>query len=171
MSVSEHAYDRNRTWTTAEVRPVIETCIRERAMYLGCMYKVMPKELFDLYAKRAMWEYGKLRKWTGPQNEPQTMVDFLGPAIESIGSTIGRGIVDSVDSERAVLTYKDGCALADGWREMGLSDEEVDYLCKVACYCDMGQADGFGLDCSFDCTMTEPGCDICRMILTRRSAE
>lgn len=169
MAVSEHAYDRNKTWTTQEVRPVIETCIRERAKYLGCMYKVMPKELFDLYAKKAMWEYGKLRIWDGPRGDPQTMVAFLGPAIESIGSTIGRGIVEFVDEEKAILTYKEGCALADGWREMGLSDEEVDYLCKVACYCDMGQSDSFGLDCRFECTMTEPDCDICRMILERRA--
>ena len=44
-------YNKKDTYTYEEVRPLIEAAMEDRARYLGFFYKVMPKELFDKYAK------------------------------------------------------------------------------------------------------------------------
>lgn len=162
-----YTFDRNKTYTFEEVRPVVEGCLKDRAKYLGHFYKVMPRDLFDKYAKEALWNYGKARDWKGEMGSVKTMVDFLTDAFVSVGCTIGAGVVAELDEDanKALLIFEDGCALVDGWREMGLTDDEIDYLCKVACYGDYGQSDSFGLKCSFNCTMTDKGCNTCEMVL------
>ena len=38
---------------------MIEAALEDRARYLGFFYKVMPRDLFDKYAKKAMYAYGE----------------------------------------------------------------------------------------------------------------
>lgn len=171
MEPKKYAPDKSKTYTWEEIRPIIVGCIKDRAKYLGMFYKHMPRDLFDKYAKQALMEYGAIRKVKGGPNDVNTIVEFLIPNFETPGSTIGYGVVESVEDDRAVFTFHDGCALVDGWHELGFSDEEVDYLCRIACYGDIGQCESLGLKAEFPCTMTTPGKDYCKMIVRKKDAE
>lgn len=54
-------YNKKDTYTYEEVRPMIEAALEDRARYLGFFYKVMPRDLFDKYAKKAMYAYGEYK--------------------------------------------------------------------------------------------------------------
>ncbi len=49
------------TYTYEEVRKIVESALEDRARYLGFFYQVMPRELFDLYGKRALYAYGEFK--------------------------------------------------------------------------------------------------------------
>ena len=54
-------YNKKDTYTYEEVRPLIEAAMEDRARYLGFFYKVMPRDLFDKYAKKALYAYGEYK--------------------------------------------------------------------------------------------------------------
>lgn len=75
-------YNKKDTYTYEEVRPLIEAAMEDRARYLGFFYKVMPKELFDKYAKKALYAYGEykalgLKAGAGREGDPQGLAEFL----------------------------------------------------------------------------------------------
>ena len=51
-------YNKKDTYTYEEVRSRIEAAMEDRARYLGFFYKVMPRDMFDKYAKKALYAYG-----------------------------------------------------------------------------------------------------------------
>lgn len=168
-SLSEkYVIDQEKVYTFEEIRPVVLKCIRERAKYLGMFYKHMPRDLFDKYAKLALYDYGAIRDVKTEAKGIGIIEDFLKSAFQSIGSTIGYGTIESKTENEIVFGMYGGCALVDGWREMGLNDEDVDYLCKIACYGDKGQCESLGLEGYFTCTMTDSGCDCCKMVVRTR---
>ena len=61
MTEQEIRFNKKDTYTYAEVREMIEGAMMDRARYLGFFYKVMPRELFDEYGKKALFAYGEFK--------------------------------------------------------------------------------------------------------------
>lgn len=159
-------YNKKDTYAYEEVRSMIEAAMEDRARYLGFFYKVMPKELFDLYAKKALYAYGEYKALgmgagAGHEGDPKGLADFL-VSCNSVANTldVGNRIVDQTDKYTTVR-MEGKCALVQGWEKMGLSPEEVEYLCYIASFGDFGHANALDLQGTWLCTSAQPGCDFC----------
>lgn len=159
-------YNKKDTYAYEEVRPIIEAALEDRARYLGFFYKVMPRELFDMYAKKALYAYGEykangLGAGKGHEGDPQGLADFL-VSCNGVGNTlaVGNKVIDS-NSETATVRMEGKCALVQGWEKMGFSPEEVAYLCDIASYGDYGHANALDLTGTWICTSAQKGCDYC----------
>jgi len=60
------------------------------------------------------------------------------------------------------------CVLVDGWRRLGVPDDEIAQLCTAARRIDHGTAEGLALTASFDSLISE-GDDCCAMRVRRPS--
>ena len=101
-------YAKKDTYTYEEVRPLIEAAIEDRARYLGFFYKVMPKDLFDKYAKKALYAYGEYKALglgfgKGNEGNPEGLADFL------VGAN---GVANTLAVGNQVLERDEECA----WR-------------------------------------------------------
>lgn len=166
MTLQEIQSTKKETYTYDEVRDMIEAAIMDRARYLGFFYKVMPRELFDEYGKKALFAYGE-SKADNPffsdyeKSDTKAMVDFL-ESTNGVNATPSIGIYCVEEGDGHAILNMDGkCALVKGWEQMGLSPEEVDYLCLIASYGDFGQCHALGLKGEWLETSTKPGCDRC----------
>lgn len=160
------AYNKKNIYTYEEVRPMIEAAIEDRARYLGFFYKVMPKDLFDKYAKKALYAYGEYKALgmgagKGQEGNPKGLAEFL-VACNSVANTlsIGNHISEKTD-EYTTVRMEGKCALVQGWEKMGLSPKEVEYLCEIASYGDYGHANALDLQGTWLCTSAQPGCEFC----------
>lgn len=159
-------YNKKDTYTYEEVRPIIEAALEDRARYLAFFYKVMPRELFDMYAKKALYAYGEykalgLGAGKGHEGDPKGLADFL-VSCNGVGNTLAVGnqvLEETADS--ATVRMEGKCALVQGWEKMGLSPEEVEYLCDIASYGDYGHANALNLTGTWVCTSAQKGCDYC----------
>ena len=82
MTPQELEFNKKDTYTYAEVREMLESAMMDRARYMGFFYKVMPRELFDEYGKKALFAYGQFKAknpfFDGkPTGDPKVMSDFL----------------------------------------------------------------------------------------------
>ena len=59
MTKQEFDFNKKDIYTYAEVREMMESAMMDRARYLGYFYKVMPRDLFDGYAQKALFAYGE----------------------------------------------------------------------------------------------------------------
>ena len=172
MTPQELEFNKKDTYTYAEVREMLESAMMDRARYMGFFYKVMPRELFDEYGKRALFAYGQFKAknpfFDGkPTGAPKVMSDFL-VSTNGVSATPAIGITCiEQDDDHAVLLMDGKCALVQGWEQMGLSPEEVSYLCEIASYGDFGQCDALGLKGTWLCTSTEPGCTYCKFLVEK----
>ena len=164
-------YAKKDTYTYEEVRPLFEAALEDRARYLAFFYKVMPKELFDLYAKRALYAYGAYKatnmgKGAGSEGNPAGLAEFL-VTCNGVANTlaVGNRIAEQTD-EYSVVRMEGKCALVQGWENMGLSPEEVAYLCEIAAYGDFGHSEALNLNGEWVCTSAQPGCDYCDFKIT-----
>ena len=163
----EHAqYNKKETYTYEEVRAMVEAAMEDRARYLGYFYKVMPRDLFDKYAKKALYAYGEFKAnglgaGKGHEGDPKGLADFL-VGCNGVANTlaVGNKIQESAD-EHVTVRMEGKCALVQGWERMGLSPEEVEYLCDIASYGDFGHANALDLQGTWECTSAQPGCDYC----------
>ncbi len=92
------------------------------------------------------------------------MAEFL-VSCNGVGNTLAKGnsIVESTE-EAATVRMEGKCALVQGWEGgMGLSQEEVAYLCEIASYGDFGHAEALGLNGTWLCTSAQEGCDHCEL--------
>ena len=166
MTEQEIRFNKKDTYTYAEVREMIEGAMMDRARYLGFFYKVMPRELFDEYGKKALFAYGEFKAenkfFEGREKgDVSAMADFL-ESTNGVSATPSIGIYCmEKDENKAILNMDGKCALVQGWESMGLSPEEVDYLCLIASYGDFGQCHALGLEGKWLKTSTKPGCDNC----------
>lgn len=160
------SYNKKETYTYEEVRAIVEAALEDRARYLGFFYKVMPKELFDLYGKRALYAYGefkanKLGFGADQKGNPSGMAQFL-VSCNGVGNTLAIGnMISEADDESATVRMEGKCALVQGWEKMGLSKEEVAYLCEIASYGDFGHAEALQLNGTWLCTSAQEGCEYC----------
>lgn len=159
-------YSKKDTYTYEEVRPMIEAAIEDRARYLGFFYKVMPRDLFDKYAKKALYAYGEYKALgmgagQGHEGDPAGLADFL-VSCNSVANTlaVGNHVCEKTD-EFTTVRMEGKCALVQGWEKMGLSPEEVEYLCDIASYGDYGHANALDLQGTWLCTSAQKGCDYC----------
>ena len=74
--------------------------------------------------------------------------------------------VEHADRHGVDLSMK-GCPLVDAWKAMGLSDEEVDLMCRIAAAVDEGTFDGAGLRVTFKERLGEPGGHACLLEIRR----
>lgn len=158
-------YNKKDTYTYEEVRPMIEAALEDRARYLGFFYKVMPRELFDLYAKKALYAYGEYKAamgcGAGSDGDPKGMAAFL-VSCNSVANTLAVGnCISQEDDESSTVRMEGKCALVQGWEKMGLSPEEVQYMCEIASYGDYGHANALGLTGTWLCTSAQKDCDYC----------
>lgn len=162
-------------YTYEEVRPMFEAAIRDRGRLFGFFYKVMPKDLFDKYAKEAWYEYGRFKSkmgtlYKGENGDVEEFADFMiseanfGVAGTSDGEAwrIERG------TDRSVVAFGGKCQLVAAWEQMGLSEEEVMYLCEVACYGDAGYTEELDLKGYFNFTSADPKHDYCEFVIEKK---
>lgn len=163
---------KKETYTYEELRPMFERCIMDRATYLGFFYKVMPRELFDLYGKKALWELGKFRHevrgWCPRKNDIECFGDYLVEGFDVNNTLDDHNEYVELTDDHATIHMLGKCALVKGWEEMGLSPEEVAYLCEIACYGDYGHTDVCGLKGTFTCTSAQPGKEYCEFIIEKK---
>ena len=74
--------------------------------------------------------------------------------------------VEAADASHMVITMR-GCPLVDVWREMGLSDEKVELLCKLSCGLDYGNFDTDLTKLSFTGYLGR-GDEECRLVVEKR---
>ena len=84
----------------------------------------MPRELFDLYAKRALYAYGEykangLGAGKGHEGDPQGLADFL-VGCNSVANTlaVGNQVIDKTD-DYTTVRMEGKCALVQGWEKNG----------------------------------------------------
>ena len=159
-------YLKKDTYTYEEVRPLVEAALEDRARNLAFFYKVMPKELFDLYAKKALYAYGAWKatgmgKGAGSEGNPAGLAQFLC-SCNGVANTlaVGNRIVEQTE-DTATVRMEGKCALVQGWENMGLTPEEVAYMCEIASYGDFGHSEALNLNGEWLCTSAQPGCDYC----------
>ena len=159
-------YNKKDTYTYDEVRTMVEAALEDRARYLAFFYKVMPRELFDRYAKKALYAYGEykangLGAGKGNEGNPDGLAAFL-VGCNSAANTlaIGNKIQEKTD-DHVTVRMEGKCALVQGWEKMGLTPEEVSYLCDIASYGDFGHANALELTGTWLCTSAQPGCEYC----------
>ncbi|MDE6997754.1 MAG: hypothetical protein K2P04_07760 [Oscillospiraceae bacterium] len=175
MTEQELKFNKKDTYTYDEVRRMIEDAMMDRARYLGFFYKVMPRELFDEYGKKALFAYGEFKAknpmFEGCQmGSPKVMADFL-VSTNGVSATPAIGISClEQDGDHALLLMDGKCALVQGWEQMGLSQQEVAYLCEIASYGDFGHCSSLGLKGKWLCTSTEPGCTYCKFLVEKDNA-
>ena len=171
MKEERPQYNKKDIYTYEEIRPLIEAALEDRARYLAFFYKVMPRELFDLYAKRALYAYGEykakgLGAGAGHEGDPQGLADFL-VSCNGVANTlaVGNKVCDKTE-EYTTVRMEGKCALVQGWEKMGLSPEEVEYLCEIASYGDYGHAEALNLNGEWLCTSAQKNCDFCDFKIT-----
>ncbi|MCQ4865312.1 hypothetical protein [Pseudoflavonifractor phocaeensis] len=173
MTEHDIRFRKKETYTYAEVREMLEHALMERAATVGFFYKTMPRELFDLYAKKALYALGRYRAQnkyfeTREKGDVMAMVDFLDNFGNGVSSTVDDGnYCVEHDEEHAIVNMDGKCALVLGWERMGLSPEEVDYLCQITGYGDFGQCEGLGLRGEWLQTSAQPGCANCVLKITK----
>jgi hypothetical protein len=74
--------------------------------------------------------------------------------------------VDRVDRQGVDLSMR-GCPLVDAWKAMGLAEEEVDLMCRIAAAVDEGTFDGAGLCVTFRERLGQPGGSACLLEIRR----
>lgn len=166
MTEQDKKFNKKDTYTYAEVREMLEGAIMDRARYLGFFYKVMPRDLFDKYGKRALFAYGEDKAQAEffrgrEKGDVSSMADFLVGA-NGVNCTPSIGISClELDDEHALMSMDGKCALVQGWESMGFSSDEVEYLCLIASYGDFGHCHALGLEGEWLSTSATPGCDSC----------
>lgn len=159
-------YSKKDQYTYEEVRGFIEAAMEDRARYMGFFYKVMPRDLFDTYAKKALYAYGEhkalvMGAGAGHEGDPAGLANFL-VSCNGVANTLAVGNHISEHTDEFTTVRMEGkCALVQGWEKMGLSPEEVEYLCCIASYGDFGHANALELQGTWLCTSAQPGSDYC----------
>lgn len=173
MTEREIRFNKKDTYTYSEVRTMLEHALMERAATLGFFYKVMPRDLFDHYGKLALYALGQYRAKnpyfdTREKGDVMAMVDYLWEKGNGVSSTVDDGNYCTEHDEEHALVNMDGkCALVAGWERMGLSPDEVDYLCQITGYGDFGQCEALGLKGEWLETSAKPGCERCILKITK----
>ncbi|MDD3797248.1 MAG: hypothetical protein PHE06_15030 [Lachnospiraceae bacterium] len=172
MTEREIKFNKKESYTYDEVRAMLEHAMMERAAAVGFFYKVMPRELFDQYGKKALYALGQYRAQnkyfeTREKGDVMSMVDFLATC-NGVSSTVDDGnYCTEHDEEHAVVNMDGKCALVKGWEKMGLNPDEVDYLCQITGYGDYGQCESLGLKGEWLQTSAQPKCPNCILKITK----
>ena len=164
--------EKERLFTYQEVRAMTEAALKERARYIGCFYKVMPKEMFDQYAREAMKEYGIFRVTMGQyKGEPGDHAAFAQMLAANVVNNTNSDIhfIAKADEEQTVVRLTGKCGLVERWIDMGFTPEEVDYLCEVVCEADYAYTDRLGLNARFVCTNAQPDSHCCDMVVKKKA--
>lgn len=174
MTKEDMQFNKKETYTYDEVRQMIEGAIMDRARYLGFFYKVMPRDLFDKYGKRALFAYGEDKASgeffsTYEKGDINAMSDFL-ESVNGVHCTPSIGIYCvEKDGEHAIVNMDGKCALVQGWESMNFSPEEVEYLCEIASYGDFGHCHGLGLEGEWLESSAKQGCERCIYKITKEA--
>ena len=112
-------YNKKDTYTYEEVRAMIESALEDRARYLAFFYKVMPRDLFDKYAKKALYAYGEFKALgmgcgAGHEGDPAGLADFL-VGCNGVANTlaVGNHVCDKTD-EYTTVRMEGKCAPLHG---------------------------------------------------------
>lgn len=119
--------------------------IKDRAVWFALLYreflKELPPETVEKAARRAIHAYGILK--ASRDTEPLSAKSLLDNFVESGGAKIFDASIKKIES--GVLNSVHNCALVDGWKEMGCSQDEIELFCDIAMDGDRGRAEGHGL--------------------------
>lgn len=122
----------------------------------------------DEFCKATIYAFGveRGRKYGVCEGNPGKMAEML---YNSNGQDVFDMELAEKTDERGVLRFHH-CPLAATWRSMGLPEDEVAELCRLACYSDFARADSAGVDLEFGARIAR-GDDTCDLIFTPRSDE
>ena len=72
----------------------------------------------------------------------------------------------SLDDSSAIA-YLCRCPLVEGWKKLGVDDEDIKKLCDAAMEFDYGTLEGLSLDGEFE-TLISRGDEACKLVVTKR---
>ena len=129
--------------TNEEVQK-LRAAFADRAMYLALLYRsfceVLPPEQAEAQARKAIYEYGRLKGAADTQRmDPESWMDHHAAGGARLFET---EIVRLPDRTEMHMTT---CPLLDGFRQAGCTPEEMDLLCDIAMEVDRGRADYHGI--------------------------
>jgi hypothetical protein len=145
--------------------------IKNRALIYRELYLRLSAELGAERARRlmgeAVYERGKdkgdgLRNKVGEPDLAQLARAFMAGKDEM--DAFGHEVVEVSDT-RAVLRLT-RCPLVEAWDEAGLSPDEKQTMCDIACQVDFGKFEGAGYRLRFACRIADGG-RTCDMELTK----
>ncbi|MEG0913688.1 MAG: hypothetical protein RSD35_09395 [Oscillospiraceae bacterium] len=169
MADKNYGPGKKATYTYEEVREYAVAAMKDRAKTLGAFYQVMPRELFHEYATKAMFAYGAAKGDRIPtKNSPKAFSEFLVSCNSVANTCADKNSLISCTDDEAVVRFDGVCALVEGWQEMGITADEVKYLCEVQSYGDYGHTDSVGCKGEFLCNSATPGCDHCEFKITKK---
>ena len=159
-------YNKKDTYTYEEVRPLIEAAMEDRARYLGFFYKVMPRDLFDKYAKKALYAYGEYKALGMGAGKGHEAILRVWPTSWSPATALPTPWLWATRSSRRPTStppsaWRASAPSVQGWEKMGLSPEEVEYLCDIASYGGLRPCNALDLQGTWLCTSAQKGCDYC----------
>lgn len=141
---------------------------KQRGKYLAFIVKELDKagfKDFDDALKRAIFNFGKDKSADWGQLGAEEFMNHLIPDKATKGMLQFKEIGDS-NNDRAECTFG-SCPLEEGWKEMGLQDQERHRLCSIARQHDFGIVDN---DEGLSLAMPEAiglGNPVCRLIFKK----
>lgn len=150
-----------------EVVEKVRAAIKDRALYLTCLYrsfaKVLPPEEVEKLAREAIHEYGQIKaQRDGKKITPEEWVD--NHVAKGSSAVFESTILKDEKCCQQQMTY---CPLLEAWKELGCSLEELDLFCDIAMEVDRGRAAYHGIPCEIQERMGK-GDKFCRLVLKKK---
>ncbi len=120
--------------------------------------EVLSRAIYRRGAQNGEQKYGQF----GPSDLAGLQRAFLG-GIPDDGKMFAPEVIRS-DAEAVDVKFH-GCPLREAWQEMGLPDEEVATICRIAARVDNGMFEGAGF--KFTAETWQPGGDGCCLLHIR----
>ena len=148
---------------------------KNRAVLYRLFYEELTNELGKEKAAEIMQK--AIYRWGGAKSERYRTLaennDFKGVAEEFMKSSVCGGklfkpTIIEADDKKAVIDMA-GCPLVEAWKEMGLSPDEVAWMCEIANATDYGKYEGMGFKLTIASTVAA-GQDACRLIIEEKDS-
>jgi hypothetical protein len=128
------------------------------------MGKEKAVEIFKKGIYRRGQDIGKVYKDLAGKGDFRGIAEIFINGVPCEGQLFSPEIVEI--SEDGCVISMSSCPLADAWKEIGLSGEELDLICDVASAVDFGTFESAGLKLEFKERIGE-GKDKCTLVITR----
>lgn len=159
-----------QTFTREEYLADVRAANGTRAQWFHLMLDEAKKHGIDPdeFCKDTIYAFGieRGRKYGVCEGNPGKMAEML---YGSNGQDVFEMELVEHNDERGLLRFH-YCPLAATWKSLGLPDDEVAELCRLACYSDHARADCAGVNLDFDKQIGR-GDDVCDLVFTRKDGQ
>lgn len=156
-----------QTFTREEFLEAVRGANGTRAQWFHLMLEEAKRRGVDPdeFCKATIYAFGVERgkKYAVCEGNPGKMAEML---YNSNGQDVFEMELVEKTDERGLLRFHH-CPLAATWKSMGLSSEEVEELCRLACYSDYARADSANVNLDFD-SRIGAGDEVCDLVFTPR---